>query len=106
MVIESPYAAPTPEGVLRHVDYARACLLDSLEHGEAPVASHLLYTQVLDDSDQRELALARWEVWQGVAERVAVYCDLGISSGMGRGIAWADSCGIPVSYRRLRGDWS
>ena len=36
------------------MEYARACLRDSLLRGEAPIASHLLYTQPvasLDDSD-------------------------------------------------------
>ncbi len=46
IVIESPYAGD----VERNVAYARRCLLDSLRRGEAPFASHLLYTQVLNDT--------------------------------------------------------
>lgn len=45
VLIESPFAAPTPEGIEEHVRYARACLKDALLKGEAPLASHLLYTQ-------------------------------------------------------------
>jgi len=30
VIIESPYAAPTPEGIAYNVSYARACLRDSL----------------------------------------------------------------------------
>ena len=45
--VESPYAGD----VERNVQYARACLADCLRRGEAPFASHLLYTQegILDD---------------------------------------------------------
>ena len=41
VIIESPYAG----FVKRNEDYARECLRDSLMRGEAPIASHLLYTQ-------------------------------------------------------------
>ena len=47
VIIESPYAGD----VERNVRYARAAMADCLKRGEAPFASHLLYTQegVLDD---------------------------------------------------------
>ena len=45
VVIETPYS----RDVEANTEYARACLLDSLRRGEAPIASHLLHTQVLDD---------------------------------------------------------
>lgn len=57
VIIESPYTGPTPEAVAANVAYARACLLDSLRRSEAPIASHLLYTQVLDDKIPEERAL-------------------------------------------------
>ncbi len=44
VILESPYGG-TPEEVERNVKYARACLRDCLLRGEAPFASHLLYTQ-------------------------------------------------------------
>ena len=37
--------------LLRSVGDARRAMLDCLKRGEAPFASHLLYTQALDDSD-------------------------------------------------------
>jgi hypothetical protein len=46
IIIESPYAGD----VERNVAYARRALRHSLDLGEAPFASHLLYTQVLDDT--------------------------------------------------------
>ena len=52
VIIESPYA----ENIERNIKYARACLKDSLNRNEAPLASHLLYTQdgVLDDGIKAE----------------------------------------------------
>lgn len=41
VLLESPYAGDTE----RNVDYGRRCLRDSIMRGEAPMASHLLYTQ-------------------------------------------------------------
>ena len=40
MILESPYAGRVEENVA----YARAAVRDSLLRGEAPIASHLLYT--------------------------------------------------------------
>lgn len=66
VIIESPYAGPTPEAVAANVAYARACLLDSLRRGEAPIASHLLYTQVLNDliPEERALGIAAGLAWR------------------------------------------
>lgn len=67
VLIESPYAGD----VARNERYARACLADSLARGEAPFASHLLYTQpgVLDDTNPHEhaagMAFPTTYRWQG-----------------------------------------
>ncbi len=84
--------------------YARECLLDSLRRGEAPLASHLLYTQVLDDevAEDRELGMSAGFAWNRHAELVAVYEDLGVSRGMRAGISIAEALGIPVEYRSIR----
>lgn len=77
----------------------------SLLLGEAPIASHLLYTQpgVLSDQDVNE---RRWGIeagleWRSVAEGTVVYVDRGISAGMRYGIEAAKTAGIPVNYRSL-----
>ena len=65
VIIESPYAeAPGRPDVRLNVQYARDCLADSLRRGEAPLASHLLYTQALNDQDPTERA-------QGIAAGLA-----------------------------------
>ncbi len=78
-------------------------MLDSLGRGEAPFASHLLYTQFLDDNDpgQRALGLRAGQSWLLKAEAVAVYTDLGISPGMKIGIHLAELLTRPIHYRRI-----
>lgn len=104
VVLESPYAG----NVERNVAYARACLRDCLDRGEAPIASHLLYTQpdVLDDADinQRRLGIEAGHAWICVADAVVVYQDLGISTGMRQGVDHARRMGTDVEFREL-GVW-
>lgn len=103
VIIESPYAGD----VVRNAAYARACLADSLRRGEAPIASHLLYTQpgVLDDTDpaERALGIEAGLAWGRVADLTAAYTDLGISPGMAQGIARAEAEGRTVERRTLPG---
>lgn len=110
VVVESPYSAPTPEGIERHVEYARACLRDCIRRGEAPIASHLLLTQpgVLDDADplERETGMRAGWAWIDQADAVVVYEDLGVSSGMRGGMATALTRGVRVELRRLGGKWA
>jgi hypothetical protein len=105
VVIESPLAAPTLEGRERNKRYARLCMLDSLRRGEAPYASHLQFDQpgLLDDAkpDERELGIQAGFAWGEVAELVVVYTDLGVSSGMVRGVARALAAGTQVVHRKL-----
>lgn len=88
VIIESPYAGD----IERNIKYAKRCMWDSLKRGEAPFLSHLLYPQVLDDTnpDERELGMKAGFEWGRGAELTAVYVDYGITPGMGDGIveAW------------------
>lgn len=99
VILESPYAGD----VERNVAYARECLRDSLRRGEAPIASHLLYTQVLDDTvpEQRQQGIEAGLAWKSVAQASVIYADLGISKGMEYGIAAAMTAGLPLEYRRI-----
>lgn len=103
VIVESPLAGD----VTRNLRYARAAVRDCLTRGESPIASHICYTQpgVLDDAlpAERELGITAGLAWSRVAELVAVYTDLGISSGMRRGIAVHQANGVPVEYRTLPG---
>ena len=102
VIIESPYAGD----VEANIEYARECVKDSLLRGEAPIASHLLYTQpsILDDykPNERLLGITAGLAWLEVADASVVYMDLGISTGMKYGIEAAQRLGKPVFYRLIR----
>lgn len=99
VILESPYAG----NIDRNYLYARECMLDSLKRNEAPMVSHLLYTQVLNDliADERELGINAGLAWVKVAEKTVVYIDYGISKGMQHGIDNAIANGREVEYRKI-----
>ena len=101
VIVESPYAGD----IEANETYARAALRDCLRRGEAPIASHLLYTQpgVLDDTDpdERRQGIEAGLAWGEVADAAAVYVDRGISEGMKLGIERHRGVGLPIEYRRL-----
>lgn len=99
VVIESPYQG----GTEANMKYAREALKDSLLRGEAPLASHLLYTQVLDDTipDYRLMGMGAGHAWIYDAEVLVVYADLGITNGMAEGIKRARDERTPVEFRYL-----
>jgi len=103
VIIESPYAGATPEDTARNVEYARRCLLDSLMRGEAPIASHLLYTQALDDNkpEERMLGIEAGVAWRIAADASVAYTDFGISAGMRYGINAAHSSCMHVEFRTI-----
>lgn len=106
VIVESPYAGDIP----RNVRYAQDCLRDSLRRGEAPFASHLLYTQpgVLNDKvqEERQIGIEAGFAWGEVCDGVAVYIDLGISAGMQEGIGRAKAACQDIEYRQIGGRWA
>lgn len=104
VIIESPYAGDIHLNTL----YARLAVKDCLSRGEAPIASHLLYTQpgILDDGkpDERKTGIDAGHAWIGKADAVVVYTDLGVSNGMAAGIRRAhDFDELSVEYRQIKG---
>lgn len=101
IILESPYAGH----IEANVAYARSCLRDSLNRGEAPIASHLLYTQpgVLNDDDpaERQWGIDAGLAWRRVAEIAVFYVDLGWSTGMRSAQLHYDDAGFPYEIRRL-----
>lgn len=110
VVIESPLNSPLREGIERNKVYAKQAVLDSLQRGEAPYASHLFFDQpgLLDDlhADQRKLGIEAGFAWGQAASRVAVYVDRGVSRGMAMGIERALAAKQPVVYRSILDDRS
>lgn len=106
VIIESPYAGDLD----KNMRYLRACMRDCLLRGEAPFASHGLFTQpgVLRDEvpEERTHGTEAGFAWRSVAEATIVYTDLGSSGGMERGIEHAKELNHPIEYRTLGGEWS
>lgn len=102
VIVESPFRGNLFQRWLNR-RYARRCIRDALIRGESPLASHLLYTQVLDDGDRIERArgINAGHAWLYHADAVVVYEDRGISEGMRAAIGIAGFHKIPVEYRRL-----
>lgn len=105
VILESPFAGD----VKRNLKYLRACMRDSLMRGEAPYASHAIYTQpgVLNDDnpEDRRLGMLAGFAWRPVADATVVYVDLGNSPGMIAGVEDAEMHHRPVEIRRLGQDW-
>lgn len=101
VILESPFSGD----VDRNIAYARRCVADSLSRGEAPIASHLLYTQpgILDDDipEQRTAGIKAGHTWIYVADKMVVYEDYGISDGMQEGIDLADKFNVPIERRYI-----
>jgi hypothetical protein len=110
VIVESPYAGD----IEKNLRYVRACMADCLSRGEAPFASHALYTQpgVLRDEDpeERKLGIYAGFEWRAAADATVVYMDLGVSTGMRYGVDAADKLAHKqphaIEFRELGGEWS
>tara|TARA_R100001594_G_scaffold18862_2_gene36984 strand:- start:5378 stop:5704 length:327 start_codon:yes stop_codon:yes gene_type:complete len=100
VIMESPFMGQHKP---RNVAYALKCLSDCIERGESPYASHLLYTQVLDDDvpEERELGFKLAEQWYRAADKIVVYEDFGVTSGMEAGMVQGELLDIPIERRKL-----
>lgn len=107
VILETPFSGKTDEEVTANIKYARLCVRDCLRRDEAPIASHLLFTQegILDDKspEERRLGMEARFAWREAAEATVVYKDRGVSEGMLRGIRDARKKGCLVEYRKLPG---
>lgn len=101
VTIESPFAGD----VETNIKFARGCMRDSLNRGEAPFAPHLLYKQdeILDDDipEERNWGIEAGLAWGKHASKTVVYTNLGITGGMEIGIQRAIEEGREIEYREL-----
>ena len=101
--LESPFRGSSEAEEEEFLQYGLKALGHSLSLDEAPFASHLLYTRVLDDRSarQRRQGIDAGLAWSDVSEATVVYADYGISSGMQEGIDRALRAGRPVETRMI-----
>lgn len=99
VVIESPLAGD----FVKNIRYARLCALDCLNRDEAPYASHLFFTQMLNDENikERNLGINAGFLWAEKATKRVVYQDFGLSEGMKKGIKHGLDIGQKIEYRFL-----
>lgn len=119
VIIESPFSAPSEEQFARNQRYLRACIIDSINRGEVPYASHAFFPQVLHDLDtaERELGIDlgfhMMRAFRDAAEHrndprgavQAAYTDLGWSTGMLAGWRFGVSIDIAREERQIGPDW-
>lgn len=105
VIVESPYAADTPEALSANVSYARDACLDCLDKGESPYASHLFWPQMLDDSigDERRLGIQAGLAWSRAADYHVFYTDKGWSQGMLDALKYCIVNERPHYFRALYG---
>ena len=109
VVIESPYAADTEEGIDLNEAYGELAMHDCLvNYNESPYASHLLYTRsyVLRDDvpSDRKLGIKAGFFWRNVAQDTIFYQDLGMTKGMLLGIEDCRKKDQSLAVRRLPDD--
>lgn len=92
--VASKYAGDIVANVAAAVDYCRRVIAE----GHMPVASHLLYPQMLDDAvpEKRELGLMFGLALLALCDEVWVFGD--VSSGMAQEIEEAERLHKPVRY--------
>lgn len=102
-IIESPFAG----NVEKNLTFLRAAMRKCLLQGEAPYASHAIYTQpgVLDDNnpDERLHGIDAGLAWADTAQKIVAYTNLGISRGMEYALARHKENGKIVEMRVLEG---
>lgn len=101
VILESPFAGE----VERNIEYARKCVRHSLSLGEAPIASHLLYTQenILNDDieEERMWGINAGLVWKEVADLQVFYIDYDYSKGMLYAKEYAVKNNIQIEERKI-----
>jgi hypothetical protein len=103
VIVESPFRATEYRTLEQHREYLRLALADCIRRGEAPMASHHLYPEILDDNTpyERALGICAGLAWGVHADVIAVYSQLGVSPGMAQAIGVYKDAGKPIEWRGI-----
>lgn len=103
VLLESPFAGD----IARNTEYAARCVVDlMMHHHKAPMASHLLYTRVLNDHvpEERQLGIDAGLAYGAHANESVIAVDRGVSRGMIYGVQRAEQDGRALSFHTLSAD--
>jgi hypothetical protein len=105
IIVESPLAGH-PHGPVKGLEFARACCADvARNYGCSVFASHLFYTQFLDDTNptERVLGINLGLALAARADIIRYYTNFGISGGMQLSITTAAKWGKVIEFAELEG---
>tara|TARA_Y100000310_G_C20669235_1_gene809336 strand:- start:1480 stop:2388 length:909 start_codon:yes stop_codon:yes gene_type:complete len=97
VIFESPFAGD----ITANTEYAARCIVELiLYHGKAPMASHLLYTRMLNDhvAKERQIGINAGLAYGRHAEKTIVAVDRGVSTGMRYGVINAEKSGRKLQF--------
>lgn len=93
----SPYRSESPEGQQENIELAKRMSRFAAKQGHTVLCPHLMYTQFLNDRDEKEREIGIQSGLQLLKMSDEVWVASGqISEGMSREIAMAGELGIPV----------
>lgn len=103
VLVVTPFMAEDPAKAAKMNRYALRATKDSLGKNEAPLASHLFYSEVLNVRNpiERDIGLQSQLTWLKAADIVAVYLDFGITPAMQVAINAAVLKNKRIEYRTI-----
>lgn len=96
-------ASPWSGGPKGYRQYLKKAVLDSLDRGEVPIASHGFYPNYLDDTTplERKIGLTCGLELLRRSDELAVYADHGMTPGMEVEVQLAVRHRIPITFRYI-----
>lgn len=110
VIVESPFKSNEESSEEEHMAYLERCLLDCVNKGETPYASHKMLTKCLDDSipEQRALGISAGLAMARILARhggvPTFYLDYGWSIGMREAKRFYEAHNIPIVQRWIGRD--
>lgn len=102
-VLITPFMAEDYSRAAAVKRYGDRCVKDSIGRGEAPIASHLFYYDVLNVRNpiERDIGLLSQLTWIGKCDIVVVYVDFGITKAMEVAINTAQLRSRKIEFRTI-----